>query len=111
VLDTKSPKYLEMAQGHISLSTRRERRRYTVETPLSILLSMMRVTLVMMMMIYLFSSKALTLNKYRKINELVKTINEKDELLENQEDLLNKENKNFVKLKEALAHETENAKT
>jgi hypothetical protein len=72
---------------------------------------MMRVTLVMMMMIYLFSSKALTLNKYRKINELVKTINEKDELLENQEDLLNKENKNFVKLKEALAHETENAKT
>jgi hypothetical protein len=39
------------------------------------------------MMIYLFSSKALTLNKYRKINELVKTINEKDELLENQDEI------------------------
>jgi hypothetical protein len=47
----------------------------------------------------------------KKINELIKTINEKDEILECQEDLLVKENKKFVKLKDAFALEVENAKT
>jgi hypothetical protein len=35
----------------------------------------------------------------KKINELIETINEKDDILESQEDLLVKENKKFVKLK------------
>jgi hypothetical protein len=43
----------------------------------------------------------------KKINELTKTINEKDEILECQEDLLIKENKKFVKLKDAYALEVE----
>jgi chromosome segregation ATPase len=43
----------------------------------------------------------------KKINELIKTINEKDEILECQEDLLVKENKKIVKLKDAYALEVE----
>jgi hypothetical protein len=42
---------------------------------------------------------------------LIKTINEKDEILECQEDLLVKENKKIVKLKNVFALEVENAKT
>jgi hypothetical protein len=45
----------------------------------------------------------LTIEQKEKINEFIRTINEKDEILECQEDLLIKENKNFVKLKDALA--------
>jgi hypothetical protein len=45
--------------------------------------------------------------KKKKINELIETINEKDDLLECQEDLLVKENKKFVKLKNAYALEVE----
>jgi serine phosphatase RsbU (regulator of sigma subunit) len=41
------------------------------------------------------------------LNELIETINEKDDLLECQEDLLVKENKNFVKLKNAYAQKLE----
>jgi hypothetical protein len=40
----------------------------------------------------------LTIEQNEKINELIKTINKKDEILECQEDLLVKENKKFVKL-------------
>jgi hypothetical protein len=49
------------------------------------------------------------LNMYqkKKLNELIETINEKDDLLECQEDLLVKENKKFVKLKNAYALEVE----
>jgi hypothetical protein len=43
----------------------------------------------------------------KKLNELIETINEKDDLLECQEDLLVKENKKFVKLKNAYALEVE----
>jgi hypothetical protein len=43
----------------------------------------------------------------KKINELIETINEKDDILECQEDLLVKENKKFVKLKDAYALEME----
>jgi predicted nuclease with TOPRIM domain len=41
------------------------------------------------------------------LNELIETINEKDDLLECQEDLLVKENKKIVKLKNAYALEVE----
>jgi hypothetical protein len=44
------------------------------------------------------------------MNELIETINEKDDLLECQEDLLVKENKKFVKLKNVYALEVENVK-
>jgi hypothetical protein len=41
------------------------------------------------------------------MNELIESINEKDDLLECQEDLLVKENKKFVKLKNAYALDVE----
>jgi hypothetical protein len=49
----------------------------------------------------------LTIEQKDKINELIKTINEKDEILECQEDLLVKENKKIAKLKDAFALEVE----
>jgi hypothetical protein len=52
----------------------------------------------------------LAIEQKEKINELIKTINEKDEILECQEDLLVKENKKFVKLKYAFALEVEKYK-
>jgi hypothetical protein len=39
----------------------------------------------------------------KKLNELIETINEKDDLLESQEEFLVKENKKIVKLKTAYA--------
>jgi hypothetical protein len=42
---------------------------------------------------------------------LIKSINEKDEVLEYQEDLVVKENKKFVKLKVAFALVVKNART
>jgi hypothetical protein len=47
----------------------------------------------------------LNMDQNKKLNELIETINEKDDLLECQEDLLVKENKKFVKLKNAYALE------
>jgi hypothetical protein len=47
----------------------------------------------------------LTKDQMKKINELIETINEKDDILECQEDLLVKENKKFVKLKDVYALE------
>jgi hypothetical protein len=49
----------------------------------------------------------LTKNQKQKINELIESINEKDDILECQEDLLVKENKKFVKLKNDYALEVE----
>jgi hypothetical protein len=49
----------------------------------------------------------LTKDQKKKINELIESINEKDDLLECQEDLLVKENKKFIKLKNAYALEVE----
>jgi hypothetical protein len=49
----------------------------------------------------------LTMDQKKKLNELIETINEKDDLLEWQEDLLVKENKKIVKLKNAYALEVE----
>jgi hypothetical protein len=49
----------------------------------------------------------LTMDQKKKLNELIETINEKDDLLECQEDLLVKENKKFVMLKNAYALEVE----
>jgi hypothetical protein len=45
----------------------------------------------------------LSMDQKKKLNELIEVINEKDELLDSQEDFLIKENKKFVKLKNAYA--------
>jgi hypothetical protein len=47
------------------------------------------------------------MDQKKELNELIETINEMDDLLECQEDLLFKENKKFVKLKNAYALEVE----
>jgi hypothetical protein len=47
------------------------------------------------------------MDQKKKLNELIEAINEKDELLDSQEDFLIKENKKFVKLKIAYAQEVE----
>jgi hypothetical protein len=52
-----------------------------------------------------------SMDQKKKLNELIKTINEKDDLLECQEDLLVKENKKIVKLKNAYALEIEKCET
>jgi hypothetical protein len=52
----------------------------------------------------------ITIEQKEKINELIKTNNEKDEILECEEDLLIKENKKIVKLKYAFALEVEKCK-
>jgi transcription initiation factor IIF auxiliary subunit len=44
----------------------------------------------------------LTKDQKKKINQLIESINKKDDLLKCQEDLLVKENKKFVKLKKGL---------
>jgi hypothetical protein len=49
----------------------------------------------------------LTMDQKKKLNELIETINEKDDLFECQEDLLVKENKKIVKLENAYALEVE----
>jgi hypothetical protein len=49
----------------------------------------------------------LSMDQKKKLNELIKAINKKDELLDSQEDFLIKENKKFVKLKNAYAQEVE----
>jgi hypothetical protein len=49
----------------------------------------------------------LSMDQNKKLNELIETINEKDDLLESQEDFLIKENKKFGKLKNAYAREVE----
>jgi hypothetical protein len=71
-----------------------KRRRYTLEILPNILLPMMRVALVKRMMICLLAN--LTIEQKKKINELIKTIGKNDEILECQEDLLVKENKNLL---------------
>jgi chromosome segregation ATPase len=49
----------------------------------------------------------LNMQQKEKLNELISAIHEKDELLDNQEDFLIKENKNHVKVKNAYALEVE----
>jgi hypothetical protein len=49
----------------------------------------------------------LSMDQKKKLNELIEAINEKDELLDSQEDFLIKENKKIVKLKNAYAREVE----
>jgi hypothetical protein len=49
----------------------------------------------------------LSMDQKKKLNELIEAINEKDELLDSQEDFLIKENKKIVKLKNAYAQEVE----
>jgi hypothetical protein len=57
---------------------------------------MTRVTLVKRMMICLLFFANHIIEQNEKINELIKTINEKNEILECQEDLLVKENKKML---------------
>jgi hypothetical protein len=49
----------------------------------------------------------LSMDQKKKLNKLIEAINEKDELLESQEDFLIKENKKIVKLKNDYAQEVE----
>jgi chromosome segregation ATPase len=49
----------------------------------------------------------LNMEQKKKLNELIETINEKGDLLENHEDFLIKENKKHVKVKNAYAQEVE----
>jgi chromosome segregation ATPase len=49
----------------------------------------------------------LSMHQKKKLNELIEAINDNDELLDSQEDFLIKENKKFVKLKNAYAQEVE----
>jgi chromosome segregation ATPase len=49
----------------------------------------------------------LNMQQKEKLNELISAIHEKDELLDSQEDLLIKENKKHVKVKNAYAQEVE----
>jgi hypothetical protein len=49
----------------------------------------------------------LSMDQKKKLNELIEGINDKDELLDSQEDFLIKENKKFVKLKNVYAQEVE----
>jgi hypothetical protein len=49
----------------------------------------------------------LSMDQKKKLNELIEAINEKDDLLDSQEDFLIKENKKIVKLKNAYAQEVE----
>jgi chromosome segregation ATPase len=49
----------------------------------------------------------LSMDQKKKLNGLIEAINEKDELLDSQEDFLIKENKKFVKFKHAYALEVE----
>jgi hypothetical protein len=52
----------------------------------------------------------LNMQQKEKLNELISTIHEKDELLDTQEDFLIKENKKYVKVKNVYALEVENVK-
>jgi hypothetical protein len=53
-------------------------------------------------LMFLFANLSMD-QKKKKLNELIEAINEKDELLDIQEDFLIKENKKIVKLKNAYA--------
>jgi hypothetical protein len=52
-------------------------------------------------LMFLFAN--LSMDQKKKLNELIEAINEKDELLDSQEDFLIKENKKFLKPKNAYA--------
>jgi hypothetical protein len=54
--------------------------------------------------------EGLSVNQIEKVNELIKTINKKHELLEKQEDLFLDEHEKFIKLEKVVAHETEKNK-
>jgi hypothetical protein len=54
--------------------------------------------------------KGLNRDQIAKVNEFIKINNEKDELLEKQEDLLIDETKKTKKLEKAIAHEKEKVK-
>jgi hypothetical protein len=69
----------------------------------------MRVVVVMMKIICLHFAN-LNMQQKEKLNELISAIHEKDELLDSQEEVLIKENKKHVKVKNVYAQEVENVK-
>jgi hypothetical protein len=89
--------------GHKCLMAKDGKKKVHSRVPPNIQHLVMRVALAIMKMIYFLSLPTLAWNKRKKLNELIETINEKDDLLECQEDLLVKENKKFVKLKNTYA--------
>jgi hypothetical protein len=54
--------------------------------------------------------KGLSRDQIAKVNELIKVVNEKDELLEKQEDILIDENNKNEKHEKSLTHEKEKIK-
>jgi hypothetical protein len=76
-----------------------KRRRYNLEPPPSILHLVMRVVLVRVKKKLMSLFANLNMEQKKKLNELIETINEKDDLLESKEDFLIKENKKHVKVK------------
>jgi hypothetical protein len=84
-----------------------KKKKVQTRTTPSILHLVMRVVLVKMKMICLLFLPTLTCNKRKKLNELIGAIHEKDELLDNQEEFLIKENKKYVKVKNVYAQEVE----
>jgi hypothetical protein len=84
-----------------------KKKKVQARTTPSILHLVMRVVLVMMKITCLVLLPTLTCNKRKKLNELIGAIHEKDELLDSQEEFLIKENKKYVKVKNAYAHEIE----
>jgi hypothetical protein len=71
---------------------------------------MMRVIPVIMKKIFPCFFKGLNPSQIKKINELVSSINENDDVFECQEELFTKEHDKYVKLEKALPQEKENAK-
>jgi hypothetical protein len=71
---------------------------------------MMDQILIYLRGVFVFIFKGLSVSQIEKINDLIKSINEKDELWESQEDLLVSEHEKYVKLEKTLAHETETNK-
>jgi hypothetical protein len=84
-----------------------KKRRYNLEPPPNIQHLVMRVTSSEDEddLLTLFAN--LSMEQKEKLNELIGSIHEKDELLDCQEEFLIKENKKHVKLKNAYAHEVE----
>jgi hypothetical protein len=86
----------QMLATNVSWLRTVKRRRYILEPPPNIQHLVMRVALAMMKIIYLLFLSTLTWNKRKKLNELIETINKKDDLLESQEDFLVKKTKNLL---------------
>jgi hypothetical protein len=101
-----------MSSTNVSWPRKAKIRRYTLETPPNTLLNSDDEGSSSEKNDDLSSIFAnLTIEQKEKINELIKTINKKDEILECQEDLLVKENKKMLCENMLLLLKLKNAKT